>query len=173
MNKRVPYYRVSISIIILGIVSLIDYKLASPSVKFVDYKYNELYSFIKLLLLPLAIVVIWHSLAPFVQKYIAGLFTLRVVSVLIILFCLYQNAANLLFEEFCGEYVIKELYQDKSDSTKKIVVTQFDCGATDGSPLESIVLRERINYLLMKEQIIDTSTLDLSKWDKVEMETVN
>ena len=61
MNIRVPYFRVSISIIILGIVSLIDYKLASPTVKFVDYKYNELYSFIKLLLLPLAIVVIWHS----------------------------------------------------------------------------------------------------------------
>ncbi len=65
------------------------------------------------------------------------------------------------------------LFQSKSDLSDKIVVRYFGCGATDSTPATLSIAHIKYftpHVFIVKEKHMDTTTIDHSKWVRVQQE---
>ena len=65
------------------------------------------------------------------------------------------------------------LFQNRNDSSDKIVLRDFGCGATDSTPATTSIAHIKYftpHIFIVKEKYMDTSTIDHSKWIRVQQE---
>jgi hypothetical protein len=91
-----------------------------------------------------------------------------VLTICITLFSVFVLSMT-VFAGMCRWTNNKVLFENKNDKTKKIVLRDFGCGATDsGSPTYKVCKIKTISPLLIWVRDLDTTKIDRRIWQRVD-----
>lgn len=73
-----------------------------------------------------------------------------------------------VFADMCGWTTTNTLFVNKYDTTEKVILREFGCGATDsGDPAYKVCKIQRISQYFIKVTEIDTSKLEKNVWERL------
>ena len=95
---------------------------------------------------------------------------LKVILTLAAFIAIFWIMVMLMFADMCSYNTSEVLFLNKNDSSDRIVVQDFGCGATDSSP--ATIHISRIKYfaqdiMIVKDKNIDTTKIDQSQWQRI------
>jgi hypothetical protein len=78
---------------------------------------------------------------------------------------------GVLFSDMCTSSYHRVLFEEKVNTSHKIVERNFGCGATDSSPAPvSVFELWEVTPLFIWVEKVDTSQMDLNEWNRIEEE---
>lgn len=76
---------------------------------------------------------------------------------------------GVIFSDMCSSSYHRVLFEEKENTSHKIVERSFGCGATDSSPAHvSVFELWEVTPLFIWVEKVDTSHIDLKEWNRVE-----
>lgn len=148
--------------VIIGILGLFF------QVEFVDYNTAIFFNKIKLYGIPISILLtLTGTLRP---KDKTGLIIGKIFATLGVLLIVFIIGIVSMFD-LCGWLIDDTLFTKKNDSTEKIQIRHYDCGAVDSDkPNYKIVKIEKIGKYFLYTSKVDTNKIDRNDWVRMKIE---
>lgn len=159
-------FRLSLTLLLFNVVYLII--MNSLSLEYITFEMNELDEQYIFFSFPLFFLLFFISTIK--RNEYRGWTVLRIMGGFLVGFLFMITMVILTFSDWCAYNTFKTLAVYKTDTTRKLVLRDFGCGATDSSPASFHTFESKTyGNIFISYRRVDTSKINKTLWTQIEV----